>query len=109
MVRIEMGALFLKFFLCADIDDRECRISDLSAHDVVDNPGTRYVVHVHKCVAESFLYCWFHNLLHEGIKVGIVELPGQETVIPAELPSLFCFVSIPSVQGETNVYRLPIG
>ena len=92
----------------SEVGDNERRISDLDAHDVVDNPCLRDVTHVYEIVTDFLLHDGFHNILNKCIQGRIVELHGNESIIYFEFSVFFLFVLFPSFKGKVDAQKYRI-
>ena len=81
-----------------EVNDNEYCIPNLCAHDVIDYSRTCNVAHVNEIVAKVLLHDRLHHIFHEGIQSGIIELHGDETVVPPKLTTLFGLVLLPSLK-----------
>ena len=79
-----------------EIDDNKCRLSDLGAHDVVDDSGARNIVHVYEIAADPPFHRWLHHFFHEKSEVRVAELHGDKTMLPLESSAFFHLVPFPS-------------
>ena len=84
----------------------ELRVPDLDAHDVVDNPRLLDVPQVYEINSELLADGWFHDIANKLVKFIVVELHGDEAVIPIEIAAFLLLVLFPAVQAEITCMNM---
>ncbi len=83
----------------SEVRDNELRVSDLYAHDVVDNSCLLHIAQVYKINSQLLSNSWFHHIANEYIKLLIAEFHGDKPVVAIECTELFPIVLLPAVQA----------
>ena len=88
-----------------EVDDDELRIPNLNAHDVVDEPRSRAIVHIDEFITSFFFHHRFQDFLNESVEFGFVKLHSQKTIVPFEPPAFFGLVLLPSVESQIDINK----
>ena len=74
--------------IMSKVSNDELRVSNLDAHDIVDDTCRRDIMQCDEIATGGLLHYRFYNLLNKVIQIRIVELHGDETVVSIEPPTV---------------------
>ena len=63
------------------VDNNECGIADLGAHDVVDDACPSNVTHINKIVADTVFESRLQDFRDKWIEYGVSKLHGNKAVV----------------------------
>lgn len=87
------------------VGDYKCCISNLNAHDVVDDTCPSDIAHIDEIIANPIFHRRFHNLPHKSVEIGIAKLHGDKSVASLKLAALFRLVLFPSFKSKADIHK----